>query len=378
MTAATPAGVAAVSVPARPPGRLSAAVRGLYPGYFALVMATGIISTDAARVRQPGISAALLWVAAIAYAVLFVGTAWRLARHRDALLADARAPARAFALFTFVAGSNVLAARVAAGGRPAVAAALAAAGAAAWLVLTYAIPAGFMLSDRADVLDGINGTWFVWVVGTQSVAIAGTVLAAAYPRGEQVLGATAVVLWSFGAVLYVVVATLVTWRLLARPAPAEGLGPAYWVAMGATAITVLAAARVLGLPAATQALAATRPAIAGVAFLLWAFGTWWIPMLLVFGVWRHAVRRVPLTYEPGLWSMVFPLGMYAAASTAFGQQVGIPFMVTLGRGVFWVALGVWAVTFVGMLVHLARAARGSTATVERPSGDGAMRSVGVG
>jgi hypothetical protein len=32
-------------------------------------------------------------------------------------------------------------------------------------------------------------------------------------------------------------------------------------------------------------------------------------MLIELAVWRHLIRRVPLPYDPGLWSMVFPLGM---------------------------------------------------------------------
>ena len=36
--------------------------------------------------------------------------------------------------------------------------------------------------------------------------------------------------------------------------------------------------------------------------------------MIAIGVWRHIVRRVPLRYHPSYWSLVFPLGMYGAAT----------------------------------------------------------------
>jgi tellurite resistance protein TehA-like permease len=57
-----------------------------------------------------------------------------------------------------------------------------------------------------------------------------------------------------------------------------------------------------------------RPFVNGTTLILWAWATWWIPLLAFFGVWRHLVRRSPLTYAPLYWSLVFPLGMYAVAT----------------------------------------------------------------
>jgi tellurite resistance protein TehA-like permease len=96
--------------------------------------------------------------------------------------------------------------------------------------------------------------------------------------------------------------------------------------MGATAIIVLAGARILGLPAAPAVVKATAGFVEGFSFALWAFGTWWIPLLVVLGIWRHVRHRWPLTYEPAVWSVVFPLGMYSVATAAFGQAAHLAFM----------------------------------------------------
>jgi len=59
-----------------------------------------------------------------------------------------------------------------------------------------------------------------------------------------------------------------------------------------------------------------RPFIDGVTLIMWAWATWWIPLLLLFGIWKHGICPVPLTYTPMFWSLVFPLGMYALAIVA--------------------------------------------------------------
>jgi tellurite resistance protein TehA-like permease len=104
------------------------------------------------------------------------------------------------------------------------------------------------------------------------------------------------------------------------------LGPPYWILMGATAISVLDGARDLILPADIPVVRATAGFVEGFTFALWAFGTWWIPLLVILGLWRHIRRHWPLTYEPTLWSVVFPLGMYSVATLTFGKAAHLAFM----------------------------------------------------
>ena len=89
--------------------------------------------------------------------------------------------------------------------------------------------------------------------------------------------------------------------------------------------------------------------IAGICVILWAFGTWLIPFLLAAGVWRHLIRKVKLSYEPGLWSIVFPVGMYGVASRELGKALHVSWLATFGGDEGWLAFAVWAVVFVAML-----------------------------
>jgi tellurite resistance protein TehA-like permease len=331
--------------------RLRAGIRDLNPGYFALVMATGIVSEAMRLDGAASTSGFLLGAGIVAYVLLAAGYGWRLAGYRREFLADTADPRRAFAFFTFVAASDVLAARLAGDGHTVAAVLLLAAGGAGWLLLSYSVP--LLLARRsslAPALAGANGTWFVWVVGTQSIAVAAASLRKPLPEG---LAALATCCWAVGVVLYLVIAVMVATALLEYPVRPAELTPPYWVSMGATAISVLAGALILRLPP-THLGAAVHGVVTGLSVVLWAFGTWLIPLLLVLGVWRHLLRRVSLAYEPGMWSIVFPIGMYGVASGELGQVLKVSWLVTLGRYEAWLALAVWAVVAVAMAAALLR------------------------
>jgi tellurite resistance protein TehA-like permease len=330
--------------------RLRGGVRHLFPGYFALVMATGIVSTAVAGDGAAALSAAMLVLGIVCYLALIACYVWRLARYRPEFVADATGPRTAFSLFTFTAGSDVLGARLAGGGHYTATAVLLAVSGTVWLLLSYGVPLALITGHNSgSALAGINGSWFLWTVGTQSLAVA---LASLRPPLASPLAALAGLLWAVGVVLYLIIATLVLAGLLHFPVQPATLTPAYWVFMGATAISVLAGAKLLGLPGGPL-LFAMHPVVAGVSVILWAFGTWLVPLLVGLGVWRHLIRRMPLRYDPGLWSMVFPLGMYCVASGALGTALHVHWLVSVGQAGTWVAFVAWAALFTAMLAALA-------------------------
>ena len=227
--------------------------------------------------------------------------------------------------------------------------------AAVWLVLTYAVPARVLLARADDsALGGVNGTWLLWVVGTQSLALAAAVVVPTWPSQSGLLAPFATGLWSIGLVLYLLLVSLILLRWLTVPMTPATLGPPYWILMGATAITVLAGAKILGLPGTLPAVRATSGFVEGFSFALWAFGTWWIPLLIILGLWRHIRRHWPLTYEPTLWSVVFPLGMYSVATLTFGKAAHLAFMEPLARFMLWVAVAAWALVAAAFLARLVR------------------------
>lgn len=332
--------------------RVRLAVATLHPGYFALVMATGMVSVGLSVVGLPGLSLAALWLTIGSYGGLLVLTGWRLAAFRTDMVADLTDPRRGFGFFTFVAGTNVLGTRLALAGQRDAATVLLVLGGTAWLLLGYLVPwTAAVGRPRRPVLADANGTWFIWVVASQSVAVLAAALEPHFLVGRRELAILAVLSWSVGVVLYAAVGVVVATRMLLYDLRPADLTPPYWVAMGATAITVLAGARIAEMADAPMVLA-TRGLIAGAAVVFWAFGSWLVPALVAAGWWRHVAHRVPLRYEATRWSIVFPLAMYGVAAHYLGVADRLPIVAALGRAELWVAFAAWVVTFAAMSAHL--------------------------
>lgn len=336
-------------------------MRSLHPGYFALVMATGIVSIAMSNHDVHWLSVAMLWLAAGEYAILVVLTIWRAIAFRPALREDFADPRRAFGFFTFVAATDVVGTRLVSDGHRSAAIVLLVVGALAWLVLGYTVPWTAVLSITSrPVLDRANGTWFIWVVASQSIAVLAAALEPGTSSGRRELALLSVFCWAVGVFLYAAAGIFVAARMLLYDLRPEDLTPPYWVAMGATAITVVAGARIVQMADAPM-VAATRGLIAGTSVVFWAFGTWLIPPLVAAGVWRHALRKVPLRYEAPLWSIIFPLGMYGVGGHFLGQADRLPIVEAIGANESWFALAAWTITFVAMLTHLARRLSGRSA-----------------
>jgi tellurite resistance protein TehA-like permease len=317
-------------------------------------MATGIMSVAMQDNHAHRLSVALLWLAGAEYVALLGVYLWRLAGFRSAAAADLSDPARAFGYLTFVAATDVLGTRLAADHHHVAALVLLAVGWLAWLALGYVIPWTLVFGHaHRPILRNANGTWFVWVVASQSVAVLAATLEPSVGPGRRELALLAVFSWSVGIFLYAAAGVLVAARMLFYPLRPDDVTPPYWVSMGATAITVLAGARIVQMADAPM-VDATRGLVAGASVVFWTFGTWLIPPLVAAGVWRHVVRRVPLRYEAPLWTIVFPLGMYGVASNYLGHVDHLPAVKAIGAGEGWVALAAWTLTFVAMLARLAR------------------------
>ncbi len=335
-------------------GRVGRAVESLTPGYFALVMGTGIISVGMDLEGFVVLSRILLALCVTAFVTLLSLTAWRFVRFRAAAVDDFMDPRRAFGYFTFVAGTNVLGVRLALAGYQTATVVLLVCSGLAWLALGYVVPWTAALGrEERPVVATANGTWFIWVVASQSVAVAAATLEPHFETGRRELALLAIVSWSVGVFLYAATGILVALRLMLYKFGPEELTPPYWVSMGALAITVLAGARIVEMADAPM-VAATRGLIAGVAVVFWAFATWLVPVLVAAGWWRHVRRRIPLRYEATLWSIIFPLGMYAVASIYLGRADRLPIVESVGSVELWVAFAAWALVFAAMCRHVYR------------------------
>ena len=123
--------------------------------------------------------------------------------------------------------------------------------------------------------------------------------------------------------------------------------------MGAVAISTLAGTALIGAAPHSGLLSDLLPFLKGFTLLFWATATWWIPMLVILGIWRHLYRRFPLRYDPLYWGAVFPLGMYTVCTFRLAQVIETPFLLRIPQVFIYIALIAWSLTMFGLLHHLA-------------------------
>src|SRR5919198_1965325 len=126
-----------------------AGLADLAPGYFALVIATGILSVAAADEGLPGVSVVWLWVAVVGYAVLVALNAARIARFKSSVAMDLANPSTSFEFFSFVAATCVLGTRLAVGRTVVPALGLWLVGLVGWVLTCSVIP--LMARARVDL-----------------------------------------------------------------------------------------------------------------------------------------------------------------------------------------------------------------------------------
>lgn len=329
-------------------GAADGPIATLFPGYFALVMATGILAIGAELEAVAVLPVVLHAVASVAYVVLAVMLVWRIAAFPRRVLADATDHAKGFSFLTVVAGTNVLgAASGVVHGWWTVTWVLWWLSIALWLVAVYTTLIAVVVGDDKPGLEaGINGTWFLLTVSVQSIAVDAGLLMP--HRGTDLLAFAGLAAFGLGVVLYLIVMTMVFLRWTFQPLEPTEADPPAWIAAGAVAITVLAGSNLLLAGSTSERLEGVSSFLEGVVVLAWATTTFWFPLMVAIGVWRHIVRRMPLRYHPSYWAMVFPLGMYGVATARMRAAVDLEALGWLPFLTLAVALCAWTVTFVGL------------------------------
>ena len=115
---------------------------------------------------------------------------------------------------------------------------------ALWAAFVYTTLIAVVIDrDKPGLQGGINGSWFLLTVSTQSIAVvAGLFLTR---TDSDALAFTAIAAFTLGIVLYLIVMTMVFLRWTFQPLDPTEADPPAWIAAGAVAITVLAGSNIL-------------------------------------------------------------------------------------------------------------------------------------
>ncbi|MGV3483698.1 MAG: tellurite resistance/C4-dicarboxylate transporter family protein [Planctomycetaceae bacterium] len=323
----------------------------MHPAIFASVMATGILALGAAALGVPAIGVTLTAINVALYSVLVSLTILRLCRYPREFRDDLLSHNRCVGFFTIVAATNVLGSQCLVILKlPLLATTLWFLGLFLWMVSTYGLFAVLTIKQQKPLLEtGINGSWLVSVVAAQSVSVLGSGLSMHDGRGELTLMFFSLAMWFGGGMLYVCIIALIFYRYMFFKLQPCDLAPPYWINMGAMAISTLAGASITQAIETSPALHLIYPFSFGLTVLYWSTATWWIPMLVVLGFWRHAIGKLPVRYDPLYWGLVFPLGMYAMCTWRLSQMIPIQLLVGLAWTFFVLGLLAWVLAFSGML-----------------------------
>ena len=321
-------------------------LKTMYPGSFAMVMATGIVSIASKRLGYELPAQALLWVNLGLFPFLWILLVCRLWLFHDSVRADILDHWKGAGFFTVPAACAVFGVQwLEFGGAPVVGHALWWLTLGCWFLVTLTFFCSMIVGEnQVDIHYAINGAWLTSVVATQGLSVLASSLVTKQLIEPRLGSFVSVFFAGSGAMLYLVLITCIFYRLVVHPTRAVDFSAPYWVNMGAAMITSLALSK--------ASVIADPEAQAPQTFLgliVWSYGVWWIPILVSLGIWRHGIKRLPLSYDPRIWSLVFPLGMFTASTLALSQVWNWPGFLSVAKVAIWVAAFAWMTLSIGLV-----------------------------
>jgi tellurite resistance protein TehA-like permease len=326
-------------------------IKEMPPVYFALVMASGIVSIACHLLAFKWLSICFFYLNNLNYGVLLLMLIARILLYPRAVMADLSDSSTGPGFLTFVAGSGMLGVQYCLiRGIYSPAIVLWVIGFVGWIFFLYAfLFIRITQAAKPSLESGLNGGWLLMVVSTQSLSILGSQLSAHLSVPATVTLFFTMAAYLLGLFIYIMLIAIIFFRMIFDPMKPQEFVPPYWVLMGAAAITTLSGAVLIQSINKSGVYTDWIASLKALSLLSWIVASWWIPLLFMLEIWRHFYKKVPFKYEPANWDTVFTLGMYTVCTFQFTKALQIPFLIILPQVFVYAALLAWLITFFSML-----------------------------
>ena len=337
-----------------------------HPAWFGAVMGTGATSVVLATQADVWEQSWLMWLAVVMLllATVLAIVLWprygRRLADRGSLMAEMADPGHGAMLATVPAGILVLAvswARVGPEFIPMTA--------AVWIdivltvigvlvALALGIAWAHAIAANTNDLAAVNGGWLIPPVMNLIVPLTLVPIMLHYPEQAPWLMVVALAFFGIGAVLFLVMFTLIVARLALRPRQIAQMAPSLWIPLAPAGILGFSLLRLqqtgaaVGLPGFDSVTGGVVIASMGIGL-----GLWWA---LFAGAEQIRLRReggVP--FHPGWWGYVFPIAAMTLSISGVGAAVDSSAIAVIGGLASLLLVLIW-VTVALRTVGLVRSA----------------------
>ena len=317
-----------MSNPALSPASLS-------PAMFSVVLGTGGLSLTANLIGLPRVALLLFWLNVGLLALAWGATVVRTLRGLREMVDDFTHAGRGPSFFLAVLATSIFGLQVCVVAPwPEAVAPIWIFSTALWVVLISCFVVGVTVrADKPEFAAVMGPAWFLPGAALEATVALGTHVST---HSSRLLDTALLGGFLLGLLLNLLVLAAVLYRWLFVPMSAEQLVATNWINMGGFAIIVVAGVKL------------ASPRLETFIVLSWSIATWWLPILCIGGVWRHAVRKVPLRYDAQYWPVVFSPAVYASGTFLVAEASRLSTLYWIPPLFFAFAAAVWVILMIGL------------------------------
>lgn len=324
---------------------LKESIRTLSPFYFALPMSTGILAISTFTLNYTGIAEFFFFINHIELVALGALLSYRLIFFFEDFIKDLSSHKKGAGFLTMVVALCVFgSANVILRDNYNLAAALWVIALCVWMILIYSFLVFISVKkDKPLLEDGINGSWLLMIVSVQAISILGNLIAPYFGVDSAVTLFVTIGFYLLGMLFYLIIIAFIFYRIVFLPMKPADFVPSFWINMGAAAISTLAGAILVKSMNGVAIFHSFIPIIQVLTILFWMGGTWWIPAVGFLELWKR--RNIEVKYNPGYWSLVFPLGVYTFCTWQLAEVMDLSFLKIIPEYFIYIAWASWLITF---------------------------------